>query len=151
MYQVLFNTGDFSFQTLYLFIVLFFLSYVLIFWTVTRDTLKQNTIFDIALITLVVGIVSARLLGMASSLQEYLEAGWSLLPVSEIDGTIFIAAQLPWSFIRFIDGNMSYIGLFLGLVLGMIFIYQNSNQKMSIMWSVMEQAQALVIRLKCMR
>lgn len=132
MFQVLFNSGDFSIQTVYVFILLFLISYVLIFWTVTRDTLKQNTIFDITLITLIIGIVSARLLGMLASLQEYLEAGWSLLPVSEIDGTIAIAAQLPWSFIRLIDGNVSYIGLFLGLVLGMIFIYQNSNQKKTV-------------------
>ncbi|KXK26608.1 MAG: Prolipoprotein diacylglyceryl transferase [candidate division WS6 bacterium OLB20] len=132
MYPILFNSGDITIHTVYLFIVLFFFSYVLLFWMVSRQTLKTNTIFDISIITLLIAIACGRILGMLSNMQEYLEPGWSLLPVSETDGAIRIAAQLPWSFIRLTDGNLSYIGIFLGLVLGMIFIYQNSNQRKTV-------------------
>lgn len=117
---------------IYVFIFVFFVAYILSFWLFTRKDLKANTIFDIAFLNIISAVISSRLLGMLLNLETYLERGVGLLPLNETSEGLRLLHQLPWSFFRFNDGNFSYIGIFLGLVIGMLIIYKNSNQKKTV-------------------
>jgi len=134
MNPVLFKLGFLEIHTVFVGALLFILVYLFMFWTLSRKDLKNNSIFDIAFITLFTGLLGARLLGMISKGASYLEKGWSFLPLtdSEDKTRIELFRSLPWSFFRFNDSNFVFVGLFLGIVIGLLIIYQNSNQKKGI-------------------
>jgi len=124
--------ADQKIHIIYLFAFLYLLVYVFVFWLQSRRDLKNNSIFDIAFITFLVSILVSRLLGMLSHLDEYRALGWNFLPVGIEQEQFVFFKNNPWTFFGIGDGNFLYIGLFFGVVLGVIILYLNSNQKKSV-------------------
>lgn len=133
MKPVLYTIGEYNISSLLVFSVLFVFVYIYGIWYSSKKDLKVEAIFDIGFLTLIFGVVFARLIGIGMNYDTYLERGFSLFPISEVFGRTEYFYALPWSFITFGDGNLSYIGLFLGLVVGLLFIYLNSNKQKSIL------------------
>ncbi len=132
--KVLFSIGGLEVYTMFVAALIFVMVFLLIFWLASHKQLKTNSIFDIAFITLGCGLIGSRLLGMLAHLSNYLEQGWSVLPLTDsADGSrIDLFRKLPWAFFRFNDTNFVFIGIFVGIVIGLLLLYQNSNQKKTI-------------------
>lgn len=132
MNPVLFKIGVFEVHTIFVAVLLFVLIFTLSFWSLSRKDLKNNPIFDIAVLTLIAALICSRLLGVLTNLEYYLSRGWSLFPFTEEGTTIQFFYKMPWMLLRLHDGNFVFIGVFLGMVIGLLFIYQNSNQKKTV-------------------
>jgi prolipoprotein diacylglyceryltransferase len=132
--KVLFSIGGLDVYTMFVAALIFVFVFLLIFWLTSHKELKTNSIFDIAFITLGCGLIGSRLLGMFAHLSSYLDQGWSVLPLTDsADGSrIDLFRKLPWAFFRFNDTNFVFIGIFVGIVIGLLLLYQNSNQKKTI-------------------
>src|SRR3989344_4722943 len=124
--------GEFKIQIIYLFIIIFFITYLFVFWVQSKKDLKNNALFDIAFVSFFSSIFVSRLLGMLNKLGEYKDLKWNFLPVSIEQEQFVFLKNNPWTFFNLNDGNFLYVGLFFGLILGVIILYLNSNQKKSI-------------------
>ncbi|MFQ5492599.1 MAG: prolipoprotein diacylglyceryl transferase family protein [Candidatus Dojkabacteria bacterium] len=132
MQPVLFTLGSIEVKTMLIGALFFAFVYVVVFWITSRKELKSNTIFDIAFLTLLASLISGRLLAVLSHLNDYLDAGFNLFPIHESESGILLFSQLPWSFLNFTDGHFEFIGVFMGIIIGLLVIYQNSNQRKSV-------------------
>ena len=124
--------GDFKIQIIYLFIIIFFIVFLFVFWMQSKKDLKNSVLFDIAFVSFFSAIFVSRLLGMLNNLGEYKNLDWNFLPVSIEQEQFVFLKNNPWTFFNLNDGNFLYVGLFFGLILGVIILYLNSNQKKSI-------------------
>ena len=124
--------GDFKIQIIYLFIIIFFIVFLFVFWMQSKRDLKNSVLFDIAFVSFFSSIFVSRLLGMLNNLGEYKNLDWNFLPVSIEQEQFVFLKNNPWTFFNLNDGNFLYVGLFFGLILGVIILYLNSNQKKSI-------------------
>src|SRR3990170_8304320 len=124
--------GDFKIQIIYLFIIIFFIAFLFVFWMQSKRDLKNSVLFDIAFVSFFSSIFVSRLLGMLNKLGEYKDLKWNFLPVSIDQEQFVFFKDNPWTFFNLNDGNFLYVGLFFGLILGVIILYLNSNQKKSI-------------------
>lgn len=133
MNPILFTVGGYSVGTMLLLSLVFTFAFVFFFWMVSRKDLKNDTIYDIAFITIGISFLCARIIAFIDSFSDYSVNGWSFFPFSEINGQTLLLEHLPWSFFAFNDGHFSYIGIIIGLIVGVIFLYLNSNRSKSIL------------------
>jgi len=126
------NVNEINSAWLLLAVLLFVTTFVVSFWFLLRKSLKSSVLFDIAFMLIASGFITSRLLSVIVNLQDYLDFGFSIFPFNEFDGSIHLLAKLPWSIFAFWDGNFEFIGLLLGICIGLLIIYTNSNQKQAI-------------------
>lgn len=118
--------------SIYLFLIAALFGYIVSFWASTRDILKNEAIFDIAFITFFIGILVDRVFAVIRNYEFYNVNGWSFTPVVESVDQTLVFSTLPWNLVRLNDGNLTILGLFLGIVLGIFFVYRSSNKQKTI-------------------
>jgi len=131
MSSILTRFSNYNLNFLTIFVLGFIVVYNAFFWYQSRNDLKNDVIFDISSVTLIAGAIVARILGMLNHIGDYQGLSWGILPVSEVDGVIQLFADPPWIFVKYFDNNTLFLGIVLGIVIGILFIYLNSNKAKS--------------------
>lgn len=119
---------------LLIFLLIFIIAFTFIFWRINSvKYLKNDVIFDISIITTLLAIFFGRLVAYISNISSNINLSWSILPVASIDDKTVWFKTLPWQLFDFSDLQFSYIGLILGILIGMLFLYIQSNKKKSLL------------------
>lgn len=105
------------------FIVISFIS-LYILWTQRSNIgIKNDTVFDIYLITTLLGLLFSRLFHIILNLSEYTGLGWTLYPYYLAPGEKKVwFSQDPLIFFRVWDGGFNYLGAVVGALVGIYII-----------------------------
>lgn len=79
-------------------------------------------LLDVGLLSFLLFIIIARILGIIYHYPEFWGLGWSLLPVSQPESEIVFFSTWPWAFFRFTDGYFLFVEAASALLLSKQFI-----------------------------
>ena len=99
-------------------LLLIFLIGMYVFWRGCKETGKdRSSIFDVYIISLLVGVILGRVGYIISNLDEFMGFIWYWSPYEKYGDVTYIFRLLPWRFLRVWDGGIIIFALFVGFLL----------------------------------
>ncbi len=93
------------------------------FWKLASRSRKNNSsIFDIFVVSSVVGIIFSRVSHIISNWPEFSEYIWYWLPYERYAEQIYLFRLLPWRFLRLWDGGVDVLLTVVGMILAQTLI-----------------------------
>lgn len=117
----------------YFVVAIFVLIFTYSFWRGNHKYLKRDTIFDISIITALLAVFFGRFLAYITDFSINLPYRWGLFPLAVENNQSIWFSKLPWQFFNLSDSNFDYIGIVLGVLIGMLFLYIQSNKQKSLL------------------
>ena len=132
MIETTVKIGGVTIPTILLFAIASLAVVTLIFWYLRhrRGESQGNNedTFDIVFFGVILGLLTARLVGFIGAFGDYSSIGWSIDPLRDVTGDFAPLDALPWVFLKVWDGNLNYQVIGFGSLLGAWLIASNKRR-----------------------